>query len=114
MRLLIVDDEPAARPEFAVLGEAACGRVAICAALPPDLILLEMELPDTTGLELLRVARRTAVSLGMERGARASGLARLLASIERAGARPSRTAPAAAAAPGRRARAPPVRAQARA
>lgn len=77
MRLLIVDDEPLARANLALLcelkdgvavvGEADSGRAAITAAeqLHPDVILLETQLPDMTGLEVLREARRTAAPLGI-------------------------------------------------
>jgi len=97
MRLLIVDDEPAARPEFAVLGAAGCRRTALRAAptLHPDLILLDLQLPDTAGMEVLRVARRTAASLSAHPPAKPAGLARLLASIERASARAPAPAPGA-------------------
>ena len=77
MRLLIVDDEPLARANLALLcelkdgvavvGEADSGRAAITAAeqLHPDVILLDTQLPDMTGLEVLREARRTAAPLGI-------------------------------------------------
>ena len=77
MRLLIVDDEPLARANLALLcelkdgvavvGEADSGRAAITAAeqLHPDVILLDTQLPDMTGLEVLRAARRTAAPLGI-------------------------------------------------
>ena len=77
MRLLIVDDEPLARANLALLcelkdgvavvGEADSGRAAITAAeqLHPDVILFDTQLPDMTGLEVLREARRTAAPLGI-------------------------------------------------
>jgi DNA-binding NarL/FixJ family response regulator len=63
-RLLIVDDDPRFRdlmrqlledaPEFEVVGEARHGSSALTAAreLVPDVVLLDVNLPDTTGFEL--------------------------------------------------------------
>jgi DNA-binding NarL/FixJ family response regulator len=63
-RLLIVDDDPRFRhlmkqllldaPEFEVVGEAHRGSVALDVArqLNPDVVLLDVNLPDTTGFEL--------------------------------------------------------------
>jgi DNA-binding NarL/FixJ family response regulator len=63
-RLLIVDDDPRFRelmrqvldgePEFEVVGEAHHGSSALTAAreLAPDVVLLDVNLPDTTGFEL--------------------------------------------------------------
>jgi two-component system, LytTR family, response regulator len=77
MRLLIVDDEPLARAKLALLceqkhdvavvGEADSGVAAINAAerLRPDVILLDTVLPDMTGFDVLRAARRTAAPLGI-------------------------------------------------
>ena len=70
MNLLIVDDEPAARVglkrlcershDMRVVGEAGTGARAIEAveSLRPDLMLLDADLPDMSGLEVLRVLRR--------------------------------------------------------
>jgi two-component system, LytTR family, response regulator len=70
MNLLIVEDEPASRtrlmrlcegiPDVQVVGEADTGATAIAAAaaLRPDLMLLEADLPDMTGFEVLRALRR--------------------------------------------------------
>lgn len=63
-RLLIVDDDPRFRalmrqvlegePGFEVVGEAHHGTSALEAAreLEPDVVLLDVNLPDTTGFEL--------------------------------------------------------------
>jgi two-component system, LytTR family, response regulator len=70
MNLLIVDDEPAARAglirlceraqNMRVVGEAGTGAKAIEAveSLRPDLMLLDADLPDMSGFEILRVLRR--------------------------------------------------------
>lgn len=70
MNLLIVDDEPAARvglkrlcersPDMRVVGEAGTGARAIEAveSLRPDLMLLDADLPDMSGFEVLRALRR--------------------------------------------------------
>jgi two-component system LytT family response regulator len=77
MKLLIVDDEPQARSaliqlcewnsDVQVVGEAASGGAAIEAAekLHPDVMLLDVELPDMTGFEVLRVARLERRPLGI-------------------------------------------------
>lgn len=66
MKVLIVDDQVRARENLIVLcecsgdlqvvGEAACGKAAIEAerALSPDIIFLDVELPDMCGFDLLR------------------------------------------------------------
>jgi len=70
MNLLIVDDEPAARsglkrlceraPDMRVVGEAGTGAKALEAveSLRPDLMLLDADLPDMSGFEVLRALRR--------------------------------------------------------
>jgi two-component system LytT family response regulator len=70
MNLLIVDDEPAARAglirlceraqDMRVIGEAGTGAKAIEAAdaLRPDLMLLDADLPDMSGFDVLRALRR--------------------------------------------------------
>ena len=70
MDLLIVDDEPAARvglkrlcersPDMRVVGEAGTGAEAMqaVASLRPDLMLLDADLPDMSGFEVLRALRR--------------------------------------------------------
>ncbi len=68
IRTLIVEDEPLARQtlrEFAaeidwlaLVGEAADGRTAVdlINALQPDLILLDVQIPEMSGLEVLNLA----------------------------------------------------------
>jgi two-component system, LytTR family, response regulator len=70
MDLLIVDDEPAARvglkrlcergQGMRVVGEAGTGAEALKAveSLGPDLMLLDADLPDMSGFEVLRALRR--------------------------------------------------------
>ena len=65
-RVLIVDDEPLARegvairlfeyPDFIVVGEGASGAEALSLIeyLEPDLIFLDIQMPDMTGIEVLR------------------------------------------------------------
>jgi len=77
LKLLIVDDEPLARSALIrlcewsnnvqVVGEAASGSAAIKAAekLRPDVMLLDVELPDMTGFDVLRVARSERRPLGI-------------------------------------------------
>lgn len=69
IRALIVEDEPLARAtlrEFAaeidwlaLVGEAADGRAAVdlINALQPDLVLLDVQIPEMSGLEVLNRAR---------------------------------------------------------
>jgi len=70
VRVLIVDDHPSFRASarslleaegYDIVGEAADGAEAIAAAaeLEPDLVLLDVQLPDIDGFE---VARRLAES----------------------------------------------------
>jgi two-component system, LytTR family, response regulator len=77
MRLLIVDDEPLARSAMvrlceqsegvSVVGEAGSGAAAIQAAeqLCPDVMLIDVELPDMSGFEVLRGARVRGKPLGI-------------------------------------------------
>jgi DNA-binding NarL/FixJ family response regulator len=83
-RLLIVDDDARFRsllrmvledsPEFEVVGEAHEGGAALAVAreLDPDVVLLDVHLPDTTGFDLTPQltsgARATEVVLTSSRG----------------------------------------------
>ena len=70
IRILLVDDHPVVRdglvailstqPDFAVVGEASNGREALAqaAALRPDVILLDLEMPRLDGVETLRRLRQ--------------------------------------------------------
>jgi response regulator of citrate/malate metabolism len=72
IRTLVVDDDFMAAsvhrefaervPEFEVVGEATTGAEALqlIADLQPDLVLLDIYLPDLSGIELLRRLRATA------------------------------------------------------
>jgi DNA-binding NarL/FixJ family response regulator len=69
IRVLIVDDHPLIRegllkvfslyPDIAVVGEAASGREALALAreLKPDVVLMDLSLPDMNGLEVLEALR---------------------------------------------------------
>lgn len=77
MKILIVDDPAPARDsllrlcerndDVQVVGEAACGLSAIDAAgkLDPDIMLLDVELPDMSGFELLRAVGADTHPLGI-------------------------------------------------
>jgi two-component system response regulator AlgR len=66
MKLLIVDDEPPARErlrrlleeigDYEVVGEAGNGEeaLAICSAVQPDVVLLDVRMPGISGLEVAR------------------------------------------------------------
>lgn len=65
IRILVVDDHPVVREglvailstqaDFAVVGEASAGlqAVELCQQLQPDLVLLDLELPDLDGVAVL-------------------------------------------------------------
>jgi DNA-binding NarL/FixJ family response regulator len=69
IRILIADDHPIVRegliavletqPDFAIVGEAANGAQAVerAAELRPDVILLDLELPELDGVAALRAIR---------------------------------------------------------
>jgi two-component system LytT family response regulator len=77
VKILIVDDQPETRyslirlcernDDVQVVGEAACGVAAIDAAgkLRPDIMLLDVELPDMSGFELLRAVEADIHPLGI-------------------------------------------------
>ncbi len=77
MKVLIVDDRSHARgdliglcecrPDIEVVGEAACGKAAVDAAytLEPDIVLLDAELPDMSGFDLLRAVATDTSPLGI-------------------------------------------------
>lgn len=69
LRLLVVDDHPVVRdgllamlgtqPDFEVVGEAASGAEAltVAAALTPDVVVLDLRLPEPSGATLIRLLR---------------------------------------------------------
>jgi DNA-binding NarL/FixJ family response regulator len=70
IRILIVDDHPVVRdglramlatqPDFEVIAEAASGQelLAQAAGVRPDLVLLDLEMPEMDGVEALRQLRQ--------------------------------------------------------
>jgi two-component system, LytTR family, response regulator len=77
VKVLIVDDDAHARDSLTrhcersddvqVVGEAACGNAAIDAAgtLNPDIMLVDLELPDMSGFELFRAVGAGTRPLGI-------------------------------------------------
>lgn len=73
MKVLLVDDEPLARArmrrlllahaEYRLVGEAENGEQALelCRILQPDLLLLDIEMPTLTGLEVAKELAKLAV-----------------------------------------------------
>jgi DNA-binding NarL/FixJ family response regulator len=71
IRILVADDHPVVRdgvvamlatePDFVVVGEAATGAEAIARAteLKPDVVLLDLEMPEVDGVEAIRRMRAT-------------------------------------------------------
>ncbi|MDD5395126.1 MAG: two-component system response regulator NarL [Thiothrix sp.] len=72
-RLLIVDDHPLFRkgvrylvnmvPSFTIVGEASCGQEGIDMALSlaPDMILLDLNMKDMSGIDVLKVVKASAL-----------------------------------------------------
>ena len=77
VRLLIVDDHAMVRsglrymlakePDLRVVGEAANGRDAqeLCRDLRPDLVLMDVNLPDTDGLTVTQAVKRDHPGIGI-------------------------------------------------
>lgn len=75
IRVFVVEDQPAllknllkvlgAFPEFAMVGSSAVGEEAVeqIAAVAPDLVLLDLELPDIDGIEVTKRLKRRAPSI---------------------------------------------------
>ncbi|GAA5528840.1 response regulator transcription factor [Herpetosiphon gulosus] len=75
IRILVVDDHPVVREglvailstqaDFAVVGEASAGlqAVEVCQQLQPDLVLLDLELPDLDGVAVLERLDLAATNL---------------------------------------------------
>lgn len=71
IRILVVDDHPVVRdglvsmletqPDFRVVGEAGSGRETLdfVKNQPPDVILLDLEIPELDGVETLKLLRQT-------------------------------------------------------
>ena len=77
VRMLIVDDHAMVRsglrymlskePDLKVVGEAANGREALtlCRDLRPDLVLMDVNLPDTDGLTVTQAVKREYPGIGV-------------------------------------------------
>ena len=72
IRVLLVDDQPAVRrglgirlqlePDIQIVGEASTGREALSKvqALSPDVVLMDIEMPEMNGIEATAALRATA------------------------------------------------------
>ncbi|MEU7869990.1 response regulator transcription factor [Dactylosporangium sp. NPDC049140] len=106
-RLLLVDDQDLIRRglrhafeehrQFEVVGEAATAAEAIrqAGALRPDVVIMELRLPDGSGLEVTRALRRTSGGMGIVLLAMYAGDDQLFGALEAgASAFVPKTAPA--------------------
>jgi DNA-binding NarL/FixJ family response regulator len=72
IRILVIDDHPVVRdgliamletqPDFVIVGEGASGKDALIQAqqLTPDVILLDLEMPEMDGVEALQALRQAS------------------------------------------------------
>ena len=77
IRILVADDHPVVRdgltnvlntqPDLEVVGEAGTGTEAVqkAEALQPDVVLLDLEMPELDGVEALRLMRASRPDLGV-------------------------------------------------
>lgn len=76
LRVLIADDEPDVRlllrlglrhHQIEVIGEAADGQevVSLCAADPPDAVVLDLLMPRMTGFEVIPILQRDHPEVGI-------------------------------------------------
>jgi len=75
IRILVADDHPVVRdglvtilstqPDFEIVGEAATGAEVVrqVAALTPDVLLLDLEMPEMDGVETLQALRERGASV---------------------------------------------------
>ncbi|HMK66092.1 MAG TPA: response regulator, partial [Thermodesulfobacteriota bacterium] len=63
----IVSDILAELPEAKVIGTASNGKIALTqvGTLKPDLLILDMEMPEMTGLEVLRAIKEQGIDVGV-------------------------------------------------